>query len=246
MEITMLPIDKIRPAPFQPRELFDKEKIAELTESIKEMDLIAPIVVRKEGNSYQIIAGERRWRAWHNTGKKEIPAIIRETNSFQAMELSLIENWQREDLTSPEKEKFVYQLWKDGNQSGEYKNIPDMAKRTGISTTTLVRMIDAGDEKYAKKASIVIKKASARDLAETRSLQEIAPDVRQDLLKVRVEKPEKLTQDDMIEVVKAVKEAPEETRKDVVKLIAQEKLEPKKVESFVRALKESPPDLSVM
>jgi ParB/RepB/Spo0J family partition protein len=243
MEVKMIPIDKIRPAPFQPRELFDKEKISELTESIKEMDLIAPIVVRKEGDTYQIIAGERRWRAWHGTGRKEIPAIIRTSSSFEAMELSLIENWQREDLTEPEREKFVYLLWKDGSKLGRYKSIPEMAKKTGISTTTLGRMIDAGDEKYAKTATVEIKKATARDLAETRPLQEIAPDVRQDLLKVRVEKPEKLTQRSMIEVVKAVKDAPEETRKDVVRLIAEEKLEPKEVETFVRVLKESPPDL---
>ena len=239
----MIPIDKIRSAPFQPRELFDKEKIAELTESIKEMDLIAPIVVRKEGSTYQIIAGERRWRAWHNIGRKEIPAIIRESNNFEAMELSLIENWQREDLTEPEKEKFIYTLWKDGNKLGRYKNIPEMSRKIGISSSQLGRIIDAGDEKYAKTATTVIKKSTAQDLAETRPLQEIAPEARQDLLKVRVEKPEKLTQKDMREVVKAVKEAPEETRKDVVKLIAQEKLEPKEVKSFVQALKESPPDL---
>jgi ParB/RepB/Spo0J family partition protein len=243
MEVKMIPIDRIRPAQFQPRELFDKEKIAELTESIKEMDLIAPIVVRKEGSTYQIIAGERRWRAWEGTGRKEIPAIIRESNTFEAMELSLIENWQREDLTEPEKEKFIYLLWKDGNKLGRYKSIPEMSRKIGISTTTLGRIIDAGDEKYAKTATIVVKKATAGDLADTRSLQEVAPEVRQDLLKVRMETPERLTRDEMREVVKAVKDAPEETRKSVVKLIANEKLEPKKVETFVKALKESPPDL---
>lgn len=239
----MLPIDKIRPAPYQPRETFEKEKIDELTDSIKEMDLIAPIVVRKEGDTYQIIAGERRWRAWHGTGRKEIPAVIRQANSLDARELSLIENWHRQDLTDTEKEKFVYQLWKDGNKVGKYKHIAEMSKKTGMNETTLKHFIDAGDEKFAKKASAVTKKATADDLYTTRSLEEVAPDVRQDLLKVRVDKPEKLTRDDMREVVKAVKEAPEDTRKDVVKLIAEEKLEPKKVDAFVKILKESPPDL---
>jgi ParB/RepB/Spo0J family partition protein len=243
MEIKMLPIDKIRPAPYQPRETFEKEKIDELTDSIKEMDLIAPIVVRKEGDTYQIIAGERRWRAWHGTGRKEIPAVIRQANSLDARELSLIENWHRQDLTDTEKEKFVYQLWKDGNKVGKYKHIAEMSKKTGMNETTLKHFIDAGDEKFAKKASAVTKKATADDLYTTRSLEEVAPDVRQDLLKVRVDKPEKLTRDDMREVVKAVKEAPEDTRKDVVKLIAEEKLEPKKVDAFVKILKESPPDL---
>ena len=159
------------------------------------------------------------------------------------MELSLIENWQREDLTESEKERFIYQLWKEGNKSGRYKGIPEMSKKIGISTTTLGRIIDAGDEREKTKSSTFIKKATARDLAETRSLQEIAPEARQEILKVRVETPEKLSILEMREVVKAVKEAPEENRKDVAKLVAQEKLEPKQVETFVRVLKESPPDL---
>lgn len=195
VEIKMLPIDKIRPAPFQPRETFEKEKIAELAESIKEMDLINPIVVRKEGNSYQIITGERRWRAWHNTGRKEIPAIIREANDMEAMELSLIENWQREDLSEPEKEKFVYQLWKDGSKAGRYKSHADMARKIGINSKTLDVIIAAGMEKEEAKRGASIKKATADDLYTTRTLKEDSPDEREELLKVRVEKPEKLTRD---------------------------------------------------
>lgn len=243
MEVRMIPIDKIRPAPFQPRETFEKEKIAELAESIKVNDLISPILVRKEGNSYQIIAGERRWRAWHDIGIKEIPAIIREANTLESMELSLIENWQREDLSTPESEKFIYQLWQNGKKAERYKNIPDMARKTGISVTTLGRIISAGDEKHGKNVPWNIKRATARDLQETRVLKEIAPEAREELLKFRVEEPEKLTTVEMREVVKVIKEAPEDRRRGIVKLIAEEKLEPKEVESFVKTLKEAPEDI---
>jgi ParB family chromosome partitioning protein len=163
MEIKMIPIDKIRPAPFQPRETFDKEKIKELADSIKEADLIEPILVRENGDSYQIIAGERRWRAWHEVGQKEIPAIVRNVDDIMARELSLIENWQREDLSSTEREKMVYALWK----SGRYKSRAELAKKLGVDPRTITDIIMAKQLRDAERIPTTI---STKTIKATRGL----------------------------------------------------------------------------
>lgn len=98
-EITEIPIGEIAPNPFQPRQVFDLAKLAELAESIKEQGMIQPIVVRPVNDSYEIIAGERRFRAVEKLGWNTIPSIILDsTDNETAMELALIENLQREDL----------------------------------------------------------------------------------------------------------------------------------------------------
>ena len=97
--IVYLNVDEIEPNPHQPRTIFDEERIEELMMSIREKGVIQPIAVNRTGNSYHIIAGERRWRATMRAGYKTIPAIVHEIDSIQElMEISLIENTQREDL----------------------------------------------------------------------------------------------------------------------------------------------------
>ena len=92
MEIIQIPVEKISPSPFQPRETFDKEAIEELADSIKEFDLLNPILIRPTGDdSYQIIAGERRWRAAQYAGLKKIYAIVKEIDDSQQRIESLIE-----------------------------------------------------------------------------------------------------------------------------------------------------------
>ena len=94
-----LPISKVEPAADQPRERFDPEALEELTDSIRQHGLIQPITVRKiDGGYYQIIAGERRWRAARAAGLTEIPVRVIEADDRRAMELALVENLQREDL----------------------------------------------------------------------------------------------------------------------------------------------------
>ena len=88
-------INKLEPNKNQPRTSFDEEKIAELAESIKEIGIVQPIVVKKNGDFFMIIAGERRWRAARKAGLKTIPVIIREYDEAEALEASLIENIQR-------------------------------------------------------------------------------------------------------------------------------------------------------
>lgn len=112
MKVDMIDINKIMPSPFQPRETFEKEEIKELAESIKEFGLLQPIVVKPAGNgNYQIIAGERRWRASQFAGLKKIPAIIRDVDEKEQMAESLIENVHRKDLSGIEKGRATYQLF---------------------------------------------------------------------------------------------------------------------------------------
>lgn len=100
-------INLIRSNEEQPRKIFDQEKIALLAESIKDHGIIQPIIVRKEDDNYVIVAGERRWRASKLLGLKEIPAVVMELDDRQTLEISLIENIQREDL-NPIEEALAY------------------------------------------------------------------------------------------------------------------------------------------
>jgi ParB family chromosome partitioning protein len=112
IEVKMLRIDEVRPNPFQPRESFPKEDIQQLAESIKTFGLLQPIVVRKKGKTYEIIAGERRWRAAHFAGLKEIPAIVKDATDAELMMQSLIENVQRKDLEPIEKARGLAEVYR--------------------------------------------------------------------------------------------------------------------------------------
>ena len=98
-----LPIDKIEPNPDQPRNQFDEDTLQELSDSIKQYGMLQPILVTPKDDFYEIIAGERRWRAAKLAGLEEIPAIIREDDEQKNREIALIENIQREDLNPYEK-----------------------------------------------------------------------------------------------------------------------------------------------
>lgn len=108
-EITEIPLDEIRPNPYQPRKTFDNKNLKELSESIKENGVFQPIIIRKSVNGYEIIAGERRFRASKLAKKKTIPAIIRKFDEAQMMEVAVLENLQREDLT-PLEEAQAYEM----------------------------------------------------------------------------------------------------------------------------------------
>ena len=113
MEIIHIPIKNISPSPFQPRETFDKEELEELAESIKEFDLLNPILIRPTGDdTYQIIAGERRWRAAQFVGMKKIYAIVKEIDDSRQRIESLIENIHRKDLYMIEKGRGVLEVFR--------------------------------------------------------------------------------------------------------------------------------------
>jgi ParB family chromosome partitioning protein len=89
---------RVRPCPFQPRKDFTPEALQELTDSIREQGIIQPLIVRAQGDGYELIAGERRWRAAQRAGLTEVPVIVREADDREVLELALIENLQRENL----------------------------------------------------------------------------------------------------------------------------------------------------
>ena len=109
-QVIFVGISEVEPNKGQPRKFFDKEKIAELASSVAEHGLLQPIIVRKNGQRYQIISGERRWRASRMAGLKEIPVIVRDIDDRTALEIGLIENLQREDLNAVEEARGYRQL----------------------------------------------------------------------------------------------------------------------------------------
>jgi ParB family transcriptional regulator, chromosome partitioning protein len=100
--VRMLPVSSIAPDPNQPRRHFDEDALEELAKSIKARGLIQPIFVRPHGHSYQIVAGERRWRAAQRARLHEVPVLVRELSDAEALEVALIENIQRQDLNAIE------------------------------------------------------------------------------------------------------------------------------------------------
>jgi len=110
IEITELDINMIIPREDQPRKSFDEESLKELAGSLAEHGVLQPVLVREKGDKYEIIAGERRWRAAQIAGLQSVPAIIRQLDDSQAGELSLIENLQREDLTAVEEAQAYRQM----------------------------------------------------------------------------------------------------------------------------------------
>ena len=121
-------VSKLIVNPFQPRKIFNEEALQELAESIKEHGIIQPIVVRKKEKKYEIIAGERRFRAAKLAGLKEVPAIVKEMTEQQMMEVAILENLQREDLTPIEEAEAYSSLIENLNFTQDA-----LAKRLGKS-----------------------------------------------------------------------------------------------------------------
>lgn len=105
---TLIELSKIEPNREQPRKVFNEDSLVELSESIRQYGIIQPLILQKKGDLYEIIAGERRWRAARLAGLKKVPAIIKDYSSQEIMEIALIENIQREDL-NPIEEAIAFQ-----------------------------------------------------------------------------------------------------------------------------------------
>ncbi|WP_107838680.1 ParB/RepB/Spo0J family partition protein [Metasolibacillus meyeri] len=126
--IQQIALDKLIANPFQPRKLFQDEALEELAQSIKEHGIIQPIIARKKGRKYEIIAGERRWRAAKLAGLEEISVLVKEMTEQQMMEVAILENLQREDLTPIEEAEAYSSLIEQLNFTQE-----DLASRLGKS-----------------------------------------------------------------------------------------------------------------
>lgn len=128
----MMKLTSIEPNREQPRKLFDEEAIGELAQSMKEYGVLQPLLVQKKGDYYEIIAGERRWRAAKQAGLKEVPVVVREYTKQQTMEIALIENVQREDLNPIEEGRAYRQLIHEFELKQE-----EIAERVGKSRVTI-------------------------------------------------------------------------------------------------------------
>ena len=138
------PIEEIRPLRGQPRKTFSGEKLEELAASIREKGIIQPLVVRKKDDCYELIAGERRWRAAQKAGLREVPVVIQDVSDHTALELALVENIQREDLNAVE-EAEAYQALMDSLDLTQ----EELAKRVGKERSTVanaLRLLRLPDE----------------------------------------------------------------------------------------------------
>ena len=141
-EYTILDINKIEPNRNQPRKQFDEEGIDQLADSIKQYGLIQPLLVQKKGDYYEIIAGERRWRACKEANLKEVPVIIKDYNDSETLKVSLIENLQRENLNAIE-EAQAYQILKKEYGLKQDEIASSVSKsRTAITNTMRLLKLD--------------------------------------------------------------------------------------------------------
>jgi ParB family chromosome partitioning protein len=143
--ITEVDIMRVEPSGDQPRKNFDQEKLEDLAESIKIHGMIQPIIVRQEGSSYRIIAGERRWRAARLAGLKKVQVIIRDANDRQIHELALIENIQREDLNPIEEAEAYRQLTVDYKLTQE-ELAGIVGKKSRSEIANRMRLLNLADE----------------------------------------------------------------------------------------------------
>jgi ParB family chromosome partitioning protein len=139
-----IPLDLIEPNPFQPRQQFDDAPLAELAQSLRADGVLQPVTLRPVGRKYQLIAGERRWRAARLAGLAEIPAIVRTADDREMLVLALVENTQREDLNAIEKAQAYDNLRKTLNVS-----IEQLAGRLGQDRSTVsnyLRLLELDDQ----------------------------------------------------------------------------------------------------
>jgi ParB family transcriptional regulator, chromosome partitioning protein len=134
--LLLLPIDQIEPNPLQPRAVFQADRLNELAQSIRENGIIQPLVVRKAGERFQLIAGERRWRAARLAGLEKVPVVVQEFAEDRLMEIALVENIQREDLNPIEVAQAFDRLNKQFKLSHE-----QIAQRTGKDRTTVTNLL---------------------------------------------------------------------------------------------------------
>jgi ParB family transcriptional regulator, chromosome partitioning protein len=134
--LLLLSIDQIEPNPLQPRAVFQADRLNELAQSIRENGIIQPLVVRKAGDRFQLIAGERRWRAARLAGLDKVPVVVQDFAEDRLMEIALVENIQREDLNPIEVAQAFERLNKQFKLSHE-----QIAQRTGKDRTTVTNLL---------------------------------------------------------------------------------------------------------
>lgn len=140
---TILKINEVEPNKKQPRKFFNEEALMELSDSIKQHGIVQPLVVKKQKDYYEIIAGERRWRAAKMAGLKEVPVVIKDYSPQEIMEVALIENIQREDLNPVEEAKAYQNLIKEYNLKQE--EVANRVSKSRSAITNSLRLLKLCD-----------------------------------------------------------------------------------------------------
>jgi len=247
----LIDLDKISPAADQPRKAFDQGTLLELAMSIRERGVLEPIVVRprKEGD-YEIVMGERRWRAAQMAGLTQIPAIIREMSDEDASIDGLLENFQREDLNPVERAKAIKKLL-------DFMSWEKCLKTLGVSDSTMRRYLDLLDLPEAVLNEIIAKLAEGEgEFLEGHAhlLRQLNGNLKVQLRLAKKVKGEKLSVDDLKKVIAAIGEVPAKTEaflrvplnvtEEILRTIARETkkkkpYQPKTAESHLKGLQKA-------
>ena len=181
--LSLIPIEKIQPNRNQPRKTFSGEELTELKNSIESKGLLQPIIVREKGGYYEIVAGERRWRAAQLAQLHEIPALIKELTDIEVMEIAIIENIQRSNLNPYEEALGYKQLLEKFNYTQE--ELASNLGKSRVYITNLTRLLNLPDSvlKFLKDGTITV--GHARALIGVDKALEIAKSIVKNELSVR-------------------------------------------------------------
>ena len=183
---TLVKITKVEPNREQPRKNFDEDALQELADSIKQFGLLQPILVQDRKDYYEIIAGERRWRAAKLAGLKEVPVVIKDYSPQEIMEVALIENIQREDLNPVEEAKAYQNLIKEYNLKQE--EVAERVSKSRSAITNSLRLLKLSDDVLTLLMEEEISSGHARallGLEDSEKQLEIAEKIAKDHLSVR-------------------------------------------------------------
>ena len=179
-------INSVEPNRNQPRKSFDEDALAELSDSIKQFGIIQPLVVQKRNDYYEIIAGERRWRAAKQAGLKEVPVVIKDYTEQEIVEIALIENIQREDLNPIEEAQAYKRLLTEFNLKQD--QVAERVSKSRTAVTNSMRLLKLSDEVQQMVIEELISSGHARTLTaiEDKDLQlQLATRIMDEKLSVR-------------------------------------------------------------
>lgn len=155
-------IKSIVPNPYQPRQVFDEDKLQELAESIKEFGIVEPLVVREKGRKYQLVAGERRLRAAKIAGLTKVPVVIREYEDSKMMEIALVENIQRHDLNPIEEAQGIKRLMEEFKLTQEQTG--ERVGRSRVAVTNILRLLNLPEEIQSQISNGILNMGQAKQL----------------------------------------------------------------------------------
>lgn len=138
-KVEYVPVDRIRPGPYQPRQALDSRELEELAESVRSHGVLQPIVVRPVPDGYEVVAGERRWRAAAMAGLTNVPAVVRQVGDLQALAIALVENLQRQDLNPVERARAYRRLVEEFGLTQE--EVARMLGRSQPSVANALRLL---------------------------------------------------------------------------------------------------------